>query len=96
MQNLRSPKCNKLMNIANQLKEQGKASVEFKPSSINRYGLDMIGIRLSNSAQWYWFQLDFGYDAISLFERYSTNTGKASRGFNISYNFLNKIGFYKD
>ena len=96
MQYSHSPKCNKLINIANQLKEQGKATIEFRAGSINRLGYDMIGINLSNSAQWFWFELHPGYDAVSLYERYSTSTGKSSLGFNISYNFLNKIGFYKD
>lgn len=85
-------KCNKLIDIAIQLQESGKASID---KTTNRFGEDCIGIRLSNSAQWFWFSLQWEMNTVFFEERYSTNTGKTSRGFRTGFNFLEKIEFYQ-
>lgn len=85
-------KCNKLIEIALQLQESGKASID---KSINFIGEDCIGINLNNSAQWFWYALDWENDYIRFNQRYSTNTGKTTKGFRTGFNFLEKIEFYK-
>ncbi len=88
-----TPKCNKLIDIALQLKESGKA--EFSTST-NDFGRHTIGIRLHNSMVWYWFEFDFLNDLVFFEKRYSMNTGQETSGFRTGFKFLRKLGFYKN
>jgi hypothetical protein len=88
-----TPKCNKLIDIAIQLKESGKGEFSIETG---KFGEDFIGIRLGNRMTWHWFELDFKHDYPYFRERYSMYSGQSVKGFNIKYNFLTKIGYYKD
>ena len=92
-QSSKTPKCNKLIDIAIQLKELGKA--EFSIDT-DEFGKESIGIRLNNSFCWHWFELDFELDILFFEYRYSISSGQKARGFKIKYNFLDKIGFYNN
>lgn len=85
-------KCNKLIDIALQLQESGKASIQ---TLKNKFGEDCIGINLNNSPQWFWYSLNYEMDNVFFQERYSTNTGKSTTGFRTGFNFLEKIEFYQ-
>ena len=88
-----TPKCNKLIDIAIQLKESEKGEFSIDTDA---FGKDSIGIRLNNSFCWHWFEVDLKLDIVFFEYRYSISTGQKARGFNIKYNFLDKIGFYED
>lgn len=88
----KSTKCTKLINIAIELKEQGKARIEI---SKNKFGDDVIGIQLENTWCFYWFSLDNELNHVMFDHRYSQASGRITKGFSTGYNFLNKIGFYQ-
>lgn len=90
-QTLETTKCNKLIDIAIQLKELGTGEYA---TSTNEYGDDTIGIRLNGSASWYWFELRFNFDFLYFTNRYSVTTGKSDRGILSKIKFLRKIGYY--